>query len=64
MSIFNKGFKEERYIADLFQKFKDNKMMFDHVFDKHDNKLINQCSWSLSKDTDQKESLQIMSKNI
>ena len=49
MSIFNIGFKEERDIADLFQKFKDNKMMFDHIFDKHDNKLINKCLSELSK---------------
>ena len=37
MSIFTKGSKEERNIAELFQIFKDNKMMIDHVFDKHDN---------------------------
>ena len=49
MSIFNKGFKEERDVADLFQKFKDNNMMFDHVFDKHDNNLINKCVNELDK---------------
>ena len=49
MSIFTKGSKEERNIAELFQKFKDNKIMFDHVFDKHDNNLINKCVNELDK---------------
>jgi len=55
MSIFIKGSKEERNIAELFKKFKDNKMMFDHIFDQHDNKLINKCLKELKNNLNQKD---------
>ena len=55
MSIFIKGSKEERNIAKLFKKFKDNKMMFDHIFDQHDNKLINKCLKELKNNLNQKD---------
>ena len=43
MPIFLKGSGEERNIAELFQKFKDNKIELDHIFDRSDNQLINKC---------------------
>ena len=57
MPIFYRGSDEERNIAELFQKFKDNKIELDHIFDRSDNQLINKCLKELKTNLDAKDSM-------
>ena len=54
-SIFVQGSGEERNIAELFQKFKDNEKIFDHIFDRKDKSLINKCLKELKTKLDEQE---------
>ena len=55
MPIFLKASGEERNIAELFQKFKDNKIELDHIFDRSDNLLINKCLKELKTNLDEND---------
>ena len=57
MPIFYRGSDEERNIAELFQKFKDNKIELDHIFDRSDNRLINKCLKELRANLDGKDTI-------
>ncbi len=57
MLIFVKGSGEERNIAELFQKFKDNEKIFDHIFDRKDKSLINKCLKELKTNLDEKDTI-------
>ena len=57
MPIFYRGSDEERNIAELFQKFKDNKIELDHIFDRSDNVLINKCLKELKANLDAKDAM-------
>ena len=57
MPIFLKGSGEERNIAELFKKFKDNKIELDHIFDRSDNQLINKCLKELRANLDGKDTI-------
>lgn len=54
-SIFVQGSGEERNIAELFQKFKDNEKIFDHIFDRNDKSLVNKCLKELKTNLDEQE---------
>jgi 6-pyruvoyl-tetrahydropterin synthase len=54
-SIFVQGSGEERNVAELFQKFKDNEKIFDHIFDRKDKSLINKCLKELKTNLDEQE---------
>ena len=56
-SIFVQGSGEERNIAELFQKFKDNEKIFDHIFDRNDKSLINKCLKELKTNLDEQDTI-------
>jgi len=55
VTIFYRGSDEERNIAELLQKFKDNKIELDHIFDSSDNQLINKCLKELKTNLDEND---------
>ena len=55
MPIFYRGSDEERNIAELFQKLKNNKIELDHIIDRSDNRLINKCLKELRANLDEND---------
>ena len=63
MPIFVQGSGEERDIAELFLKFKNNKKALTHIFDRGDYQLIDKClkelKSHLSKQEKMKDSIKL-----
>ena len=57
MLIFVKGSGEERNVAELFQKFKDNEKILGHIFDRNDKSLINKCLKELKTNLDEQDTI-------
>ena len=57
MTIFVKGSEEERDIAEIFLKIKDNEKIFSVVFDQGDYQLINKCLRELKSNFDKQEKI-------
>ena len=57
MPIFVQGSGEERDIAELFLKFKNNKKALTHIFDRGDYQLIDKCLKELKSHLSKQEKM-------
>ena len=59
MPIFIQGSKEEKNVAEFFQKLKDKEKELDHIqiFDRKDKNLINKCLKELKTNLDEQDTI-------